>query len=239
MSDFFELSEGELDAKTTSIELAGGGNIRPMPVGTRVKGVIEEAKFATNDRDGTFIEVKWTIAEPEIFAGRRVFQKIHVFAHKAPCPPNTDKEDFLKKAKKKRDGALRMFAVVDINCGDKHISKKSPPTDESLQGAWLGKMMALELDVWEIDSERVEGKMVKIDKADRPTGNWVKKVAPKSEYIAQDAEVLKKTVEDQERAYLIALNSAPQSAPRQSSGGGNSSPAPAGDLDNFDDDIPF
>ena len=246
MSDFFELSEGELDTESNSIESAGGsGNIRPMPVGTKVQFGIENAKFVTNEKLGTFIEVTWAVFKPEIFAGRKIFQKLEVFATKKPCPANEDAEKWEKACKKKRDNALKTFAAIDVNCGGKHVGVKRAPTDDSLQTAWVAKTMAGELDVWEIDVEWIDGKKVRIPKHERPTGNWVRVIKPKSEYVAQEEALLLRMI----KADADAVAASEQSgAVREASGGaggsagggtGGGRSAPAADFDSFDDDIPF
>jgi hypothetical protein len=233
---FFTDSSGAEIVKQDTIELEGGGSIIPMPAGTNIKGAIEEAKFETNDNDGTYISLRWTVAAPELYAGRKVFQKLHVFATKAPTPGFCKTDEAIAKFKagqvKKQDKAKRMFAVIDTNCGGKHIAAGEAPTDETLQQHLCGKMMMLQLDVWELDTERNGDK---IAKADRPSGNWVRKVAPKGEYKALPAAELEAIEAKAQAAHNAALAAAPVAAPRAGTGS-----APAADLgDAFDDDIPF
>lgn len=233
---FFTDSTGAAIEKQESIELEGGSSLIPMPAGTNIKGAIEEAKFETSDNDGTYISLRWTVAAPELYAGRKVFQKLHVFATKAPMPGWANTDD--KKAKftagqiKKQDKAKRMFAVIDTNCGGKHLAAGEAPTDESLQKNLCGKLMMLQLDVWELEQERNGDP---IPKADRPSGNWVRKVAPKGEYKAIPTAELEALEAAAQKKHAAALASAPPSAPRAS---GGSSPAPGATDDDFDD-IPF
>lgn len=218
---FFTDSSGAAIVKQESIELEGGGSIIPMPSGTNIKGAIEEAKFETNDNDGTFISLRWTVAAPELYAGRKVFQKLHVFATKSPIPGfcKTDAQVAKFKADmvKKQDKAKRMFAVIDTNCGGKHIAAGEAPTDESLQQHLCGKMMMLQLDVWELEKERNGDP---IPKADRPSGNWVRKVAPKGEYKAVPAAELEAIEAKAQQAHAAAVAAAPVAAPRAASAAG-------------------
>lgn len=240
---FFTTTDGAAIGQQDSIELEGGGAIIPMPAGTNVKSAIDEAKFEANENDGTYISLRWTVAAPELYAARKIFQKLHVFATKAPMPGWAKTEEQQKKFRadmaKKEDKAKRMFAVIDTNCGGKHIAAGSAPTDETLQANLCGKLMMLQLDVWELEKERNGDP---IPKADRPSGNWVRKVAPKGEYVAKPAAELEAIEAKAQAAHAAALASAPVSAPRASSGGGGGSSAPAataGGFDQFDDDIPF
>lgn len=230
---FFTDSSGAAIVKQDTIELEGGGQIIPMPAGTNVKGAIEEAKFETNDNDGTYISLRWTVAAPELYAGRKVFQKLHVFATKAPTPGFCKTDESVNKFKagqiKKQDKAKRMFAVIDTNCGGKHLAAGEAPTDETLQQHLCGKMMMLQLDVWELEKER-NGDA--IPKADRPSGNWVRKVAPKGEYKAVPTAELEAIEAKAQQAHAAAVAAAPVAVPRAS--------APGPSLgDDFDDDIPF
>ena len=233
---FFTDSTGAAIVKQDSIELEGGGAIIPMPAGTNVKSAIEEAKFETNDNDGTYISLRWTVAAPELYAGRKVFQKLHVFATKAPIPAYCNTDEKIAKFKagqvKKEDKAKRMFAVIDTNCGGKHLAAGTAPTDETLQANLCGKLMMLQLDVWELEKER-NGEP--IPKADRPSGNWVRKVAPKGEYKAIPSAELEAIEAKAQQAHAAAIAAAPSAAPRAASGGA----ATGGASMEFDDDIPF
>lgn len=233
---FFTDSSGAAIEKQDSIELEGGSSIIPMPAGTNVKSAIEEAKYETSDNDGTYISLRWTVAAPELYAGRKVFQKLHVFATNAPIPGYLKTDEQIAKFKaaqiKKQDKAKRMFAVIDTNCGGKHLAAGTAPTDETLQSNLCGKLMMLQLDVWELEKERNGDP---IPKADRPSGNWVRKVAPKGEYKAVPAAELEAIEAKAQAAHAAAVASAPASAPRQT---GSAAPA-AGGFDSFDDDIPF
>lgn len=240
-TNFWDLGDGEVLDKNNvkdKHETEGGGNLAPMPSGTQVKAAIEEAKWDTTDRDGTYISLKWKIVKPQCFAGRVVFQKLHV----TPDPlalnnrPLTEEKLRAKKAK-----ALRMFAVIDKNSGGKLLSTPAAPTDETLQANLLNKFMHLKLDVYEMDTK--DGQKIP-HPADYIRGNWVKAVAPKDSFEDLPKDEQERIVAKMQADQLALLNvpgqRAPQESPRQSSPQGQrQGAAPAPDFDSFDDDIPF
>lgn len=240
---FWATSDGKKVEKQDSIEVEGGGGL-PIPAGTQVVAAISEAKFETSDADGTYISLKWDVMKPEQFEGRKVFQKLHVFAADAPVPnriQGTDAEaKFLDKQRKKGDKAKRMFGVIDTNAGGKHLASTKAPTDDTLQANLCAKPMMLRLDVWEIDTDRETGD--KIPKADRPTGNWISKVAPKGEYVKPDSAALDAVIARQKEEHRLALEQAPQQQAASRPAAQRSAPQdtkPGFTDDEFDDDIPF
>lgn len=241
-TNFWALDDGEVLSKENVKDKheteGGGGNLHPMPVGTQVKAAIEEAKWETTDRDGTFISLKWKIVKPECHAGRVVFQKLHV----TPDPLATNNRQLPpEKLKAKKAKALRMFAVIDKNSGGKLLSTPAAPTDETLQACLVNKFMHLKLDVYEMDMK--DG--IKIPHpADYIRGNWVKAVAPKESFEDMPKEEQDKVIAKMQADHLAILNipgaRAPQDAPRQAAPQGQRpGAAPATDFDSFDDDIPF
>lgn len=95
----------------------------------------------------------------------------------------------------KRDKAMAMLGAIDTNAGGHLQAAGVQPTDQSLIAALANKPMVLQLQVWEMNDKK---------------GNWVSKVAPRSQNTAQQAPP-------------------PVAAPA----------APAHPANNFDDDIPF
>ena len=240
-TNFWDLGDGEVLDKNNvkdKHETEGGGNLPPMPTGTQVKAAIEEAKWDTTDRDGTYISLKWKIVKPECHAGRVVFQKLHV----TPDPlalNNRALSDEKLKAKKAK--ALRMFAVIDKNSGGKLLSTPAAPTDETLQTCLVNKFMHLKLDVYEMDTK--DGQKIP-HPADYIRGNWVKAVAPKESFEDLPKEEQERIVAKMKADQLAILNvpgqRAPVDAPRQAAPQGQrQGSAPAPDFDSFDDDIPF
>lgn len=168
MSDFWNLSDGGTAADTgTDYEVPGGGNFDPIPDGSSVLAMIDEAKWDEKN-EAEYISLRWTVLSPDEYKNRKVFQKLWVTDDD---PSAKDRE----KAAKKRDKARRMLAAVDANAGGKLTAKPGKPTDESLTACLTNKPMIIRLAVWEQDDNRNPGEKVQ--------GNWVQAVAPKSKGI--------------------------------------------------------
>lgn len=242
--------EGQKVEAQASIEVEGGNNSdMPIPSGTNVKIVIGDAKWETTERDGTFINLKHQVLQPECYKGRVVFQKLHVRCHEfssAANHANLTPEKLVQKRAKN----LRMLATIDTNAGGKLLASPNMPDDAMLQKCLVGKMMGMELDVWEIDKDK-EGRAIQ-NAVDYARGNWVRKVYPKDTFSnmskEEQAEAVEKTQQQWNRMLEMAGG---QRAPRESTGqGGGQQRQPAqqrpqqqqgraSDFDAFDDDIPF
>lgn len=144
---FFTQSNGQSVQSTGNFE--SGGGLAPIPEGTQVLAVIDEAKWDTYQNE-SFISLRWSIAKPQEYANRKIFQKIKVM----------DSDD------SKRDKALMMLAAIDTNAGGKLQAAGVQPDTQALAGALMNRPMVLKLGVWELD-----------DKS--KSGNWVSKVAPR------------------------------------------------------------
>lgn len=143
--DLTQGSTGEFDA--------GGGNIEPIPEGSKVLAMPTEAKWA--EYEGTeYISIQWQVAKPQEYENRRVFQKLYV----------TDVDARAKNPAQKKDKALRMLAAIDKNAGGKLAKKGGRPSDVDLMGSLCGKAMLLKLGIWSIDGKE---------------GNYVQMVQPK------------------------------------------------------------
>lgn len=158
MSNFWKTSAGTPVQSTGKMEM-GGGNMAPIPAGTKVKAMITEIKFdnsserdMANELGEQFINVRWDIVDGE-YKKRVVFQKIRVQA----------KDDA------KRDKNIEMLAAIDFNAGGKLMSGGEEPTDMSMARNLCNTPMILQLQVWEIKDESK-------DKEDWPRGNWVQSV---------------------------------------------------------------
>lgn len=156
---FFTTASGEQIQAATTFE-SGGGNMAPIPDGTSVVAMIDEAKWDIYQAVG-YISLRWVVAAPEAYKNRKVFQKVQV-EHSSP---------------EKREKALRMLAAIDANCGGKLMAAGVTPTDASLAAALLSRPMVLKMAVWTIKEDK-QG--AKLPEADWKSGNWVSKVAPRT-----------------------------------------------------------
>lgn len=148
---FFQLSTGQAVQATGEFE-SGGGNMEPLPEGTQVLAMVDQAKWDTHDGE-YFVSLRWTVAMPEEYKNRKIFQKIKV------KNPDADK----------RDKALMMLAAIDANAGGQIMALGAEPEDADLSAALLNRPMVLKLGLWKMQNEKGEDK----------SGNWVQKVAPR------------------------------------------------------------
>lgn len=134
----------------------------PIPKGTVVKVIAEEAGWKSFEPNPEFVEIKWTITEGE-YKNRKIFQKIKT------------QENDPEKAKK----AMMMLGAIDHNCGGKLRNCTAKPTDQELTNALTFKPMFLKLDVWSLKTETGETK----------TGNHVVAVSSTAPQGQQQAPV--------------------------------------------------
>lgn len=160
MSDFWGLSDGDT-AKATKDFDAGGGSIEPIPDGTQVMAMIDEAKWDSKD-ECEYISLRWTTLKPDQYKNRKFFQKLWVMGNN----PNQQDAD---KRKKQGDKAKQMLAAIDTNAGGKLLENGGRPGDSDLQSGLIGKPMIVKLGVWEM-----AGSM-----GDTMSGNWVQAVSAK------------------------------------------------------------
>ncbi len=156
---FWNLSDNSAVDTTGEFE-TGGGNIEPIPANTDVLAVCDEAKWDEYG-DDRYISLRWAVMKPTDYKNRKVFQKIRV----------------MNKDPAKADKAKRMLAAIDANAGGKLVAGGEEPTDENLTKCLTNKPMVLRLQVWELETEQGEKK----------SGNWVSRVAPKSDAAQQQA----------------------------------------------------
>lgn len=127
---------GDFGNSTGTMEM--GGSFELIPAKTQVKAAIEQGAWHTSNYDGkTVISLTWAILAPSEYAGRKVFQKLHVI----------DSDD------KKRAKALQMLAAIDKNCGGRLTASGEQPTDADIMLALSNKPMVLLLDVWKSDDK--------------------------------------------------------------------------------------
>jgi len=162
---FWNLSDGEDAAKTGAEYEIPGGNMDPIPAGSSVLAMVDEAKWATTQNDAEeYVSLRWTVLAPEEFKNRKVFQKLWVTDH----DPNAKDT---AKAIAKTDKARKMLAAVDANAGGKLTAKDAKPSNDDLAMALMDKPMVITLGVWESNQPGGSG------------GNWVMAVAPKNKEL--------------------------------------------------------
>lgn len=161
---FWGLSSGESATETTGEFDAGGGNNEPIPDGTSVLAMPDEAGWK-EDRNGVeHLGIRWTVLKPETYQNRKIFHKLFV----------SDDDPRAKDPAKKRDKALRMLGAIDKNAGGKLLKKEGRPSSDEIALALINKQMVIRLGVWEMEGDN--GPM---------SGNWVMSVAPKGAEVSE------------------------------------------------------
>lgn len=158
---FWNLSDGEDAAKTGAEYEIPGGNMDPIPAGSSVLAMIDEAKWDHTQNDAEeYISLRWTVLAPEEYKNRKVFHKLWVTDH----DPNAKDH---AKAVAKTDKARKMLAAIDANAGGKLTAKDARPSDDDLARALQDRPMVITLMTWESNTGG-------------GGGNWVSAVAPKN-----------------------------------------------------------
>ena len=132
MANFWTTSDNQ--EITTNGEFTSGGMIENIPDNTTCLAMIDEAGLAEYQGD-EYISIRWVIAEPAIYKGRKIFQKVRVF------DPDT----------KKSDKAKKMLAAIDANCGGKLAQSNESPNDTAMAKALLHKPMLIKVMVWDLE----------------------------------------------------------------------------------------
>lgn len=167
MSGFWGLSDGSSATDTDeNFELAGGGNLEPIPDGSTVIATVEAAQWKDDNDRNEFLEIKWRVTKPEAFFNRVVFQKLWV----TDADPRAKDE---AAAKKKTDNARRLLSRIDAEAGGKLARKSGKPTDDELAIALQNKAMAIKVMVWAMKGN---------DGSDM-SGNWIAAVMSKSKPV--------------------------------------------------------
>ena len=131
MANFWTTSDNT--AITTTGEFTSGG-VENIPDNTTCLAMIDEAGLAEYQGD-EYISLRWVIAEPAIYKGRKVFQKVRVF--------DVDT--------KKADKAKKMLMAIDANCGGKLAQSDESPNDTAMAKALLHKPMLIKVMTWELN----------------------------------------------------------------------------------------
>lgn len=168
---FWNTSSGESAVtNSTSFEIEGGGDLSPIPAGTKVLAIVEMAsKRTVKDSVEEYAEIKWAVLKPEIYKNRKIFQKVWCYDLD---PAVTDPT----KAQAKKDKALRMLATIDSNAGGRLAAAGVEPTSDALALSLNNKTMVIGLNVWEMGDAK---------------GNWVYSVAPKGTEITSEEDAAK------------------------------------------------
>jgi len=132
MSNFWE--KMETIETTGSFESSAGFD--PLPDGTQVVAVVDDAGWDSYEDGPIYINLKWEIIDGE-YKGRKIYQKVRV------------NDDDAKKAEKNQ----RMFLAIAKNAGGGLLKIGREPTDQELCGHLTNKPMALRLGVWEINGK--------------------------------------------------------------------------------------
>ena len=171
---FWNLSDGESAATGEKEYEQPSGNLDPIPDGSSVMAIIDEAKWnETRDERAEHISLRWSVMEPAEYANRKIFQKLWV----TDDDPNTKDAD---KMEKKRDKAKRMLAAIDANCGGKLARKAARPNDDDLALALTNKAMVIKCMVWEMPTAEID---TSTGKPKMKSGNWISAVSPKSKGV--------------------------------------------------------
>ena len=166
---FWDLDDGS-SAVTgeKEYEQPSGGSFAPIPDGSNVLAIIDEAKWDTaRNSDAQFISLRWSVESPEAFLNRKIFQKLWV----TDDDPNAKDAE---KAKAKRDKAKRMLAAIDANCGGKLAKTPRRPSDDDLALALQDRPMVIKCMVWEMTG----------GDGQTNSGNWISAVFPKSKGVS-------------------------------------------------------
>lgn len=151
---FWNLSDNSQIDNSGAFEM-GGGEMEPIPNNTGLLAAIEEAKW--DEYDGyRYISLRWRVIGGQ-HENRVIFQKMKVFGTNS-C----------KDRQATADKAKRMLAAIDANAGGNLLKIQGEPSDVDLMSALTGKVMAIKVQVWEME---ING--------EKKSGNWISAVAPR------------------------------------------------------------
>jgi hypothetical protein len=135
MSNFWVTCDNK-NIVATGAFTSGGGTIENIPNDTTCLALIDEAGIA--EYEGTeYVNLRWTVAEPIAYKGRKIFQKIRIY----------DADS------KKADKAKEMLLNIDANCGGKLAESEEAPNDKSMAKALLNKLMLVKVLTWELNGK--------------------------------------------------------------------------------------
>lgn len=162
---FWEVEGENLSQTATKEYEIPGGNMDPIPNNSDVLAIIDQAKWQHKDKEDTtsprYIELRWSVMQPEEYKNRKVFHKLWV----ADLDPEALKKG-QDKAKTKQGKARRMLATIDMNAGGNLLKSEGAPTEDSMTLHLCNKPMVIKCMTWSMKSN---------DGSDM-AGNWVSAV---------------------------------------------------------------
>jgi hypothetical protein len=132
---FWQTSEGKSATTEATGKFEASASYELIPDGTTALAIITKPSIEQYNGD-EYINVEWTIAKPEAYKNRKVFQKVRVWDSNP----------------KKADKAKAMLANIDKNAGGKLAKLDKDPTNESL-AVLTGKTMLIKILIWSIDDK--------------------------------------------------------------------------------------
>jgi hypothetical protein len=132
---FWQTSEGKSATTEATGKFEASASYELIPDGTTALAIITKPSIEQYNGD-EYINVEWTVAKPEAYKNRKVFQKVRVWDSNP----------------KKADKAKAMLANIDKNAGGKLAKLDKDPTNESL-AVLTGKTMLIKILIWSIDDK--------------------------------------------------------------------------------------
>jgi len=132
---FWTTSEGKSATTEATGKFEASASYELIPDGTTALAIITKPSIEQYNGD-EYINVEWTVAKPEAYKNRKIFQKVRVWDSNP----------------KKADKAKAMLANIDKNAGGKLAKLDKDPTNESL-AVLTGKTMLIKILIWSIDDK--------------------------------------------------------------------------------------
>jgi len=132
---FWQTSEGKSATTEATGKFEASASYELIPDGTTALAIITKPSIEQYNGD-EYINVEWTVAKPEAYKNRKIFQKVRVWDSNP----------------KKADKAKAMLANIDKNAGGKLAKLDKDPTNESL-AVLTGKTMLIKILIWSIDDK--------------------------------------------------------------------------------------
>jgi len=132
---FWQTSEGKSATTEATGKFEASASYELIPDGTTALAIITKPSIEQYNGD-EYINVEWTVAKPEAYKNRKIFQKVRVWDNNP----------------KKADKAKAMLANIDKNAGGKLAKLDKDPTNESL-AVLTGKTMLIKILIWSIDDK--------------------------------------------------------------------------------------